>query len=69
MLCFFHLKKNPEMDTKKFFAFLGLFLMPCEEASLELQPPPVTTRAPAWSKHQCAENGRAEKWKELALTA
>lgn len=44
MLCFFHLKKNPKMDTKKSFAFLGLFLMPRGEARLELQQPPVTMR-------------------------
>lgn len=69
MLCLFHLKKNPKMGTKRFFAFRGLFLMPCEEASLELQQPPVTTRALAQSKHQCAEGGRAERWEELTLIA
>lgn len=40
MFCEFHLKKKTKMDTEKFFAFPGLFLMPCEEASLELQQPP-----------------------------
>lgn len=69
MLHLFHLKKNPKTDTKKFFAFCDLFLMSCEEASLELQQLPVTTRALAWSKHQCAEGGRAESWEELTLIA